>query len=156
MSKETGSRINFVVIALVMIGFLCNTSAWSAKPKILGEAEVKSEKRDKFRDADRDGYSSYRDCNDNDASVYPGACSAQIATGRPLRWICGENWATNLNQPKPRFVPSATAARKIKASSNCTTSMSPIRNWNAAAVTRSPDRKGDSENPVVRTIDFSG
>jgi hypothetical protein len=56
-----------------MIVFLSSTSAWSAKPTILGETKAKSDQRNKFRDADRDGYGSYQDCNDNDASVYPGA-----------------------------------------------------------------------------------
>ena len=73
MNKEAGCRIIFAVIALVMIGFLCNTSAWSARLTTLAEAEDESDQRDKLRDADQDGYRSDRDCHDKDASVYPGA-----------------------------------------------------------------------------------
>jgi hypothetical protein len=68
-----GSRIILVVIALAITIFLCHTSAWSAKSVTLDKTKSKSERGRKLKDGDKDGYRFYRDCNDNDASIYPGA-----------------------------------------------------------------------------------
>ena len=56
MRKESCIRI-FIVVILVLSGFLVYSSAWSAKPA----------------DFDGDGFRSNKDCNDHDASVFPGA-----------------------------------------------------------------------------------
>jgi hypothetical protein len=61
-----------IVIALAISCFLCNTSAWSAKPVIPGDTKVKPDQGGKPTDADGDGFRSNKDCNDNDAFIYPG------------------------------------------------------------------------------------
>ncbi|MBW2429028.1 MAG: hypothetical protein JRF56_08730 [Deltaproteobacteria bacterium] len=61
MSKETGSRIIMIVIALAISCFLCNTSAWSAKPVIPGDTKVKPDQGGKPTDANGDGFRSNND-----------------------------------------------------------------------------------------------
>ena len=73
MVKGTYSRLIFLMAALLISFFLGYTSAWSANPAISGGAKAKPGKGRKPVDFDNDGYRFKKDCNDNDASIFPGA-----------------------------------------------------------------------------------
>ena len=62
------------MVVLFCVGFLLYLSeAWGARGAEAGDDRHKSARRGKKIDADADGFTANRDCNDNNPAIHPGA-----------------------------------------------------------------------------------
>lgn len=70
MTKDAYSKIAILILALCAITWMFMSTSWGAE---LRERKSRGKLAGGLVDRDRDGYPSTVDCNDRNASIYPGA-----------------------------------------------------------------------------------
>ena len=70
--------IGFLILAMNTILLTFWSSSWAADSN---ERTIRNNPKSRFVDCDRDGYPSTVDCNDRNASIYPGVSI-------PAREVC--------------------------------------------------------------------
>ena len=70
MSRDAYSKIGILILALCVITWMFLSNSWGAESR---ESRSRDNRGGRLVDRDRDGYPSTVDCNDRNASVYPGA-----------------------------------------------------------------------------------
>jgi hypothetical protein len=70
MARETYYKIGVLILALSAITWMFLSNSWGAESK---EKRNREKPADRIIDRDRDGFPKNLDCNDRNASIYPGA-----------------------------------------------------------------------------------
>ena len=70
MTRETYYKIGVLILVLSVITWMFLSNSWGAEPK---ESRSRDNYESRRTDRDRDGFPRNLDCNDRNASIYPGA-----------------------------------------------------------------------------------
>jgi hypothetical protein len=70
MTKDTQYKIGIFILAMCTITWMFLSDSWGAESR---DRRSRENLAGRLTDRDRDGYPSTVDCNDRNASIYPGA-----------------------------------------------------------------------------------